>query len=97
MDQDDYIQLDMYNNTEIDFIKAEIKLALQKGTLAINRSDNIRRGLFARHNELEKRIQTLEETNDNLIKNLEILQSDLDQLRSEIYGKNNILKLQKTA
>lgn len=97
MEDEEYIQLDMFENTEMDFIKAEIKLALEKGILAIKRSDNVRRGLFARHNELEKRIQTLEETNVSLLKNMEYMQADLDQLRSEIYGMNHVLKLQKTA
>jgi len=70
---EEYIQLDMYANTELDFIKSEIKVVWQKANLAITRSDNCRKGLFARHNELEKRIQKLEEDNAKM---LEFIQSN---------------------
>lgn len=44
------IQLDMFRNSEMDQIKEELKVTRQ-------RTDNIRRGLFARHNELAKMYQ----------------------------------------
>lgn len=69
---EEYVQLDMFQDTELDFIKTEIKMVWNKANLAISRSDNCRRGLFARHNELEKRIQKLEEDNAKL---LEFIQS----------------------
>lgn len=44
------IQYDLFNNTEMDQLKEEVKVTRQ-------RTDNIRRGLFARHNELAKMYQ----------------------------------------
>lgn len=74
--EDEYIQQDMFDNTELDFIKSEIKVVWQKANLAITRSDNCRKGLFARHNELEKRIQKLEEDQEKLLKFIDSIKNE---------------------
>jgi uncharacterized protein YdcH (DUF465 family) len=83
--EEDYIQPDMFKNTEMDFLKGVIQLALDKGNLAINRSDNVRRGLFARHNDLDKRITLLEDKNDVLVLENDLLKKSIAQMQDEIH------------
>ncbi len=90
----EYIQLDMFNNTEMDFVKEEIKLCFNKFDLSIKRSDNVRRGLFARHNELEKRIQNLETDNENLKKCMQEILGVIEEIK---FDKEEFLNLKKYA
>lgn len=78
-----YIQPDMFDNSEIGFLKTIIEHCIAETKTVRARSDNVRRGLFARHNELEKRIQSLEEENINLKNCLLELKSVVEGLRVE--------------
>jgi chromosome segregation ATPase len=69
----EYIQMDMFNNSELDQIKEEIKVVR-------TRTDNCRRGLFARHNELAKLGQTLYQENEDLKFKYHSLRREIDQL-----------------
>jgi hypothetical protein len=57
------VQLDLFNpKSEMDLIREELKQVRE-------RSDNVRRGLFARHNELAKIYMRIEEDHEKM-KNL---------------------------
>jgi hypothetical protein len=70
------IQQDLFNNTELDLFKEEMRVKLK---IVGDRSDNVRRGLFARHNELVKKQQHQEERQD-------LLQKELDEMKIFVYG-----------
>jgi uncharacterized protein YdcH (DUF465 family) len=65
------IQLDLFIN-EVDLLKEEnMKLRIS--------SDNVRKGMFARHNVLEKRINEQEKTN-------EVLRNEVESLKDIIHS-----------
>ncbi len=86
----DGIQLDLFNNTELDQMKSEIKLAL-------HRTDNVRKGLFARHNEIVRGQQDLFKMIESLQKEITYLkilveekhESDIIQLTQKVMWENN--------
>jgi len=52
------IQQDLFNNSPLDILKEEMRMELK---VVRDRSDNVRRGLFARHNEIVKEQQRLKQ------------------------------------
>jgi len=70
------IQQDLFNNTELDLFKEQFRREL---LVVKQRSDNVRRGLFARHNELVK-------TQQNQQVELDIQKKDLEELKSFVYS-----------
>ncbi len=70
------IQYDLFNNTLLDQLKEEIKVTA-------TRSDNVRRGLFARHNELAKMYYSMQEENTQLKKDIHTIKLMLGLINQE--------------
>ncbi|CAB4121676.1 hypothetical protein UFOVP1357_24 [uncultured Caudovirales phage] len=70
------IQQDLFNNSPFDLLKEEVRMELK---IVRDRSDNVRRGLFARHNELVKKQQSQDEKQD-------LMQRELDEMKAFVYG-----------
>jgi len=70
------IQYDLFNNTELDQIKEELKLVRE-------RSDNVRKGLFARHNELAKMYYEREKQIEDLMKSNAQIQKFFEEIKQE--------------
>jgi len=66
------IQIDMFADTEVDRLKTHIDL-VEKGL------GNIRRGLFARHNDLAKLYYEQQEEHEQIKRDIEYLKAALIQ------------------
>ena len=53
------IQLDLFDVAELSLMKEQLKLVEKKTDTFAQRSENVRKGLFARHNELVKADQDI--------------------------------------
>lgn len=74
----EYIQQDLFNNSELDLIREEIRVIRQ-------RSDNVRRGLFARYNEETKSRNVLSDRINQLTMLYELQSQEIEKLKAYIY------------
>lgn len=78
------IQMDMFRNTPLDWIHDEIKVIRQ-------RTDNCRKGLFARHNELARMYYKMQEENQDLKMSLQQLKQDVQDLKDSNYKESFLI------
>jgi hypothetical protein len=79
------IQLDFFEPfDELSILKKEVKYNNE-------RQENLRRGSFARINELSKRCVDLQDQNDQLRIELRAIRKELDQLKRQMKGTPEII------
>lgn len=79
------IQLDLFDKTEVDKLRTELT---QKIDHVKDRSDNVRRGLFARHNELAKKDQDIFFMLETIAQHVINLEQKMDWLRTCVEDKH---------
>ncbi len=75
------IQLSLLDQTETYFLQEQIKVLDKRTELTHQRSENVRRGLFARHNELVKADQ-------DIMQMLECIQKELAWIKRVVEEKH---------